>query len=156
MTIELHTYQFYLEKNLSDLQCDLESGRYNHGSYRKFTVCDNKKREISVSGIRDRVVHHMLYDYLVPVFDKTFIYDAWSCRKGKGLLTCIERTQKFLNANPHSFVWRADISKFFDSVDQKILLKLIGKRIHAPKALRIICEVIFSFRRKKRERERAY
>ena len=153
MTDELHVFQFNLEKNLSDLQCDLENGNYRHGSYRKFTVCDNKRREISVSGIRDRIVHRILYDYLAPIFDKTFICDAWSCRKGKGLLGAIERAQEFLKKNPRAYVWRADIRKFFDSVDQSILIKLIQRKVSDPKMLWLIREVVSSFSTVQRERE---
>ena len=152
MTDELHAFQFYLEQNLTKLQRDLENGTYRHGGYRKFTVCDNKKREISCAGIRDRIVHRLIYDYLVPIFDKTFIYDAWSCRKGKGLIGAIERAQEFLRKNPRAYVWRADIKKFFESVKQKVLIKLIQRRGSDPKALQIICEVITSFP----ERERAF
>lgn len=153
MTAELHDFQFYLEKNLFKLQCDIESGTYRHGGYRKFTVCDNKKREISCSCIRDRIIHRLIYDYLVPIFDKTFIYDAWSCRKGKGLLACIKRTQKFLEKNPQAYVWRADIRKFFDSVDQSVLIKLIERKISDPKVLWLIREVTNSFQTVQRERE---
>ncbi len=88
---ELYTFQYYLEKNLYELFKDLNNETYQHGSYKKFIVCDNKRREISVANIRDRVVHRLIYDYLVEIYDKTFIYDAWSCRKGKGLLGAIER-----------------------------------------------------------------
>ena len=95
-SIELHAFQYDLEKNLRELHKDLNEGQYHHGGYRKFTVCDNKKREISVAQIRDRVVHRLIYDYLEKIYDKTFIYDAWSCRKGKGLLGAIERTACFL------------------------------------------------------------
>lgn len=153
MTAELHAFQFYLEMNLFRLHQDLESGTYGHGGYRKFTVCDNKRREISVSCIRDRVVHRLIYDYLVPIFDRTFIYDAWSCRTGKGLLGAIERVQSFLRKNPRAYVWRADIRKFFDSVDQAELIKLIERRISDPKALRLIREVVSSFPTVQRERE---
>ncbi len=152
MTAELNEFQFYLEKNLSELQCDLEVGVYRHGSYKKFIVCDNKRREISVSGIRDRVVHRLFYDYLVPIFDKTFIYDAWSCRKGKGLLGAIERAQEFMRKNPRAYVWRADIKKFFDSVDQEVLIKLIERRVSDPKALNLMREVIQSYPTPQRER----
>ncbi|MBI5754578.1 reverse transcriptase [Candidatus Peregrinibacteria bacterium] len=93
---ELHHFQYYLEKNLFELCEDLNNGRYKHGNYRKFIVNDNKRREISVAIIRDRVVHRLVYDYLEGIYDKTFIYDAWSCRKGKGLLGAIERTACFL------------------------------------------------------------
>lgn len=151
MTAELHTFHFYLEKNLATLQRDLESGAYRHGPYKKFTVCDNKKREISVAGIRDRVVHRLLYDYLVPVFDKIFIYDAWSCRKGKGLLGAIERTQAFLKKSPRAYVWRADIRKFFDSVNQEVLLKCLERKICDDRAIRLVREIISSFPQRERE-----
>jgi retron-type reverse transcriptase len=153
MTGELHEFQFYLEKNLSELQAELESGTYQHGSYRQFTVCDNKRREISCAGIRDRVVHRLIYDYLVPIFDKTFSHDAWSCRKGKGLIGAIERAQEFLRKNPRAYIWRADVRKFFDSVDQPTLMKLIERRISDPRALRLIKEVVGSFPEVQRERE---
>ena len=93
---ELHRFKYYLEKNLFQLFQDLNNSSYKHGNYRKFIVCDNKRREISVASIRDRVVHRLVYDYLEKTYDRTFIYDAWSCRKGKGLLGAIERTACFL------------------------------------------------------------
>lgn len=125
---ELHEFQYNLEINLYELFQDLNNGTYKHGSYKSFIVSDNKKREISVAPIRDRVIHRLLYDYLVEIFDKTFVYDAWSCRNGKGLTAAIKRCQKFFKTYRDSFVWRADIKKFFDNVDQKILLNLILRR----------------------------
>ena len=86
MSDEMHEFQYNLESRLFELHKDLNEGTYKHGKYRHFMVCDNKRREISVSSIRDRIVHRLLYDYLVPIWDKTFIYDAWSCRKGQRLL----------------------------------------------------------------------
>src|SRR3989338_2601320 len=106
ITSELEIFSYFLEENLHALQHDLTSGRYKHGGYKKFIVTDSKRREISVADIKDRVVHRLLYEYLTAIYDKTFIYDAWSCRKGKGLLGTIERTQKFLNRHDANFIWR--------------------------------------------------
>lgn len=97
-SFEMHNFQYHLEKNLFDLFKDLNNGCYWHGGYRKFIVCDNKRREISVASVRDRVVHRLIYNYLEKLYDKIFIYDAWSCRKGKGLLGAIERAQSFLKS----------------------------------------------------------
>ena len=152
-TLELHEFQFDLEKNLFGLRRDMVNGTYRHGSYRRFTVCDNKRREISVAGIRDRVVHRLIYDYLVPIFDKVFVFDAWSCRTGKGLLGAIERAQGFLKKSPRAYVWRADIKKFFDSVDQGVLMGLVSRRVGDPRALGLIGEVVGSFPKVQRERE---
>jgi len=145
MTDELHVFQFHLERNLFELQRDLENGTYRHGGYKKFTVCDNKKREISVAGIRDRVVHRLIYDYLIPIFDRTFIFDAWSCRKGKGLIGAIIRAQDFLKKNPRAYVWRADVRKFFDSVNHGVLLDAIFRKVRCPAARQLIREVVESF-----------
>lgn len=193
---ELHHFQYYLEKNLWELFQDLSSGKYKHGSYRKFIVNDNKRREISVASIRDRVVHRLIYNYLENIYDQTFIYDAWSCRKGKGLLGAIERTACFLKRsaththtqreaifrppltrdyprqsgqvgpwpppiNTHycrtpaqvaatsfgtgQFVWKCDIKKFFDSVNQEILLKILSFRIKDSTTFNLLKEIIFSF-----------
>jgi len=145
MTDEMHKFQYHLEDNLLELCQDLNNGTYKHGQYRHFIVCDNKRRKISVSSIRDRVVHRLIYDYIVPLWDKTFIYDAWSCRKGKGLLGAIERTQEFLKSYPRAYIWRADIQKFFDNVDQRVLFELLKCRIRDRKALLLIREVLKSY-----------
>lgn len=144
-TAELHDFQYYLEENLFELFKDLKSGTYKHGGYREFIVSYNKRREISVAGIRDRVIHRLVYDYLAPIYDKTFIYDAWSCRVKKGLLEAIERAQEFLHRFPHSYIWKADIRKFFDSVDQKTLLKILSRKIKDKKTYNLLEEIIYSF-----------
>lgn len=128
-TPELDNFIFNLESELRQLESELASQIYLHGSYRTFVVDENKKRTIHVAAIRDRVAHRLLYDYLVPIFDKTFIPDLWSCRKGKGLLGAILRTQELLRRNQFAFVWRSDVKKFFDSVDQETLLKILGRKL---------------------------
>ncbi len=156
-TPELEIFTYSLEENLRQLYFDLVSGRYHHGGYRKFIVTDNKRREISVASIKDRVVHRLLYEYLTRIYDKTFIDDVWSCRKGKGLLGAILRTQKFLRRYSNSFVWRADIRKFFDHVDHNTLLRVLSLRINGI-AFNLLKEVIESYSisvaTRERERER--
>lgn len=145
LTKELEYFIYYLENNLYKLYIDLNNNKYKHGNYRNFVVNDNKKRKISVAKIRDRVVHRLLYEYLVRIYDKTFIFDAWSCRKNKGLIGAIERTEKFLSKHNSSFVWRADIKKFFDNIDHKILYELLKFRIVDIKPLQILQKVINSY-----------
>ncbi|MDP3696950.1 MAG: reverse transcriptase domain-containing protein [Candidatus Taylorbacteria bacterium] len=157
ISVELDEFQYYLERNLYQLYLDLNSGQYRHGGYRKFIVADNKKREVSVASIRDRVVHRLLYEYLVPIYDKTFILDVWSCRKGKGLTGAIERTGQLLARYNRSFVWRSDIKKFFDHVNHAVLASFIENKVTDSKALRLLKEVINSYEYNsaiERERER--
>ena len=114
-------FAYQLEANLIDLSREIETGAYRHGGYKRIVLKEKKRRDLAVADVRDRVVHRLLYDYLVGVFDKSFDPDIWSCRKGKGLHNCLVRVQKLLKIHPRSYVWRADIVKFFDSVDQETL-----------------------------------
>ena len=150
-SIDLDNFQYNLERKLFALWKDLNTNSYRHGGYRKFLVCDNKKREISVASVRDRVVHRLVYDYLVEVYDKTFIYDAWSCRKGKGLLGAIERAQSFLASDDAKYplrFWKCDVRKFFDNVDHEILLSILERRIKDEKAFGLLREIVGSFKSK--------
>jgi len=152
-TEELEIFTYYLEQNLRVLYLELNTDQFKHSEYKKFIVTDNKRREIRVAGVRDRVVHRLLYEYLYEIYDKIFIYDVWSCRENKGLLGVIERSQKFLNKYPNSFVWRADIKKFFNNVDQQALLEILFLRIKDVKAINILKETIASYSSSARERE---
>lgn len=144
-TSELNYFQYYLEKNLYSLFVDLNLGRYRHGCYREFIVRDNKRRKISVASVRDRVVHRLVYDYLNKIYDRTFIYDAWSCRLKKGLHGAIERAQVFLKNCKNGYVWKCDIKKFFDSIDQKILLELLSLKIKDSRTFSLLEKIISSF-----------
>ena len=120
---DLNRFDYDLEQNLYQLWLDLDQGKYKHGAYRRFWVTDTKRRQIAVAPIRDRVIHRLLYEYLVPIYDPTFIFDAWSCRKNKGVTGAVGRAQRLLSRHSYAWVWRADIVKFFDSVNQQLLLK---------------------------------
>lgn len=144
-TKEFERFKYYLENNLLLLHQDIVSHQYCHGPYRKFTVCDNKKREVSVAPIRDKIIHRLLYDYLVKIYDKTFIFDVWSCRVTKGVDAATLRALQFLVKNPNTFIWRADITKFFDNVDQKVLWQILNRKITDKVALYLIKEVLGSF-----------
>lgn len=143
---ELHDFQYHLENNLAAIFRDFNNGTYHHGGYKKFIVSDNKRREVSVASVRDRLIHRLIYDYLTPIYDKTFIHDAWSCRVGKGLVAAIERNQQFLKSYSKNFIWRGDVRKFFDSVDQETLLKILFLKIKDKITFRLLREVICSFK----------
>lgn len=144
---EIITFQYSLEPNLFQMQRELEDKSYHHGNYAYYTVQDSKKREIAVAAVQDRVIHRLLYDYLLPLWDNHFIYDAWSCRPDKGLHAAIDRTLTYMSANPRAWVWRADIIKFFDSVDQDTLMQIIKRRVKCPDALWLIESIISSYKK---------
>jgi len=139
-----------LEDNIFQLHAELKSETYIHSVYTAFYVNDPKLRHIHKASIRDRLVHHAIFRVLYPIFDSHFIHDSYSCRVGKGPHRAVNRLKSFLNKASHNntrqvYVLKCDVRKFFDSIDQKILQKLIQLRIHDERTLRLSGQIIGSF-----------
>ena len=142
---DILAFEYYLEQELATLSRELTDGSYMHSPYRQFIVHDSKQRCIAVAAVRDRVVHRLLYEYLNKLYDKTFCYDVWSCRPGKGLDRAIDRVQQHMRAYSDKWLWRSDVTKFFDSIDHEILMQCITGKVSDGRALKLISTVIGSY-----------
>jgi retron-type reverse transcriptase len=127
---------FHLERELTRLNEELAAQTYRPGPYRTFTVHEGKPRLISAAPFRDRVVHHALTGALEPVFERSFIPDSFACRKGKGTHAAVDRCQQFARRYP--YVLKADIRKYFPSIDHAILKRLIAWKIKDPQVLWLV------------------
>ena len=147
---DVQVFERHVEDNLFNLHFALKSKSYKHGGYFEFYVNDPKRRHIHKAQVCDRIVHHLLYKYLYKLFDKTFIFDSYSCRLDKGTHRAVKRLEYFsrkLSKNYTKDFWalKLDIKQFFASVDHEILYGLITERIKDEDILRLIKQVINSF-----------
>ncbi|MBI4253055.1 group II intron reverse transcriptase domain-containing protein [Candidatus Uhrbacteria bacterium] len=147
---EIHVRDLHLEDTIFSLHQELVRGAYRHGQYTSFFVVDPKVRHIHKASVRDRVVHHAVFRTLYPMFDRSFIFDSYSCRVGKGAHRAIRRLQVFLrkegkNNTRIPYVLKCDIRRFFDSVDHSILLKLLKRHIKDERTLSLLQAIIGSF-----------
>lgn len=139
-----------LEDNIFNLHRELKSKIYQHSHYTAFSVCDPKPRRIHKAIVKDRVLHHAIFRVLYPIFDKSFIFDSYSCRIEKGTHRAVRRLEKFCrklsqNNIKNIFALKCDIRKYFASVDQKILLKLIQRKISDENTVWLVEKIIKSF-----------
>lgn len=132
------------EREILKLQAELLSGAYSHGPYREFEVKDPKRRQVKAARFRDRVVHHALCNIIEPIFEARFISDSFACRKGKGTLAALERCRVLARRFCCGYVLKADISKFFYSVDHAIMLNTLGRRIADKRVLALVAEILAS------------
>lgn len=75
-------FEVNLEDNLSALYNELVSREYRISPAICFINEEPVKREVVAADFRDRVVHHLLYNWISPIFERQFIYDSYSCRVG--------------------------------------------------------------------------
>lgn len=147
---DIQAFERHLEDNLFKLHRSLKKKTYKHGNYEEFYVHDPKRRHIHKASVSDRVVHHLLYKFLYELWDKTFIYDSYSCRLEKGTHKGVKRLFKLVrkvNRNYKRNCWalKCDIKKFFAAVDHKILFRLLSKKISDKDILWLLKEIIDSF-----------
>lgn len=127
-------FELHLEENIYSLYHDLRTRQYAIGTSICFTINDSVRREVFAADFRDRVVHHFLYNRLSPVFEKKFIYDSYSCRKGKGTLFGIKRLQHHIrscsrNYSRDCYVLKLDLKGYFMNIDRNILYSRIEESI---------------------------
>ena len=143
-------HDLHAESILLKLQWELQNGRYRHGKYNRFTITDPKPREVNAAPFTDRIVHHAIVRQIEPLFDNGFIYDSYACRRGKGTHAAARRLQHFLRSaltkGEPLYVLRADITKFFASIDHAALKQLLPKRVYDERTLALLGTIIDSYR----------
>ncbi|MEK7607335.1 MAG: reverse transcriptase domain-containing protein, partial [Patescibacteria group bacterium] len=147
---DVQIFERDLMGNIISLHNDLVSKSYEHLSYEFFRIYDPKLRDIHKASVRDRLLHHALYRKLYPFFDGKFIADSFSCRLNKGTHKALDRFRSFthkasLNNTKTVWILKCDIRKFFASVDQEILIKLLDKHISDRDILSLLSKIIKSF-----------
>lgn len=147
---DVMAFQVALAENLVELHDSLKNKTYKHSGYHAFNISDPKPRNIHKAAVRDRVLHHLIYKELYRYFDSRFIYDSFSCRKEKGTHRALDRFKYFArqvskNHTRTCYVLKGDIKKFFASIDQVVLMKILERHIEDGEILSLIHEVVSSF-----------
>ena len=145
-------FEFNLEDNIFQLYQELRNKTYKHSKYTSFYIQDPKLRHIHKATIHDRIIHHLISKYLNQIYDKTFIFDSYSCRLNKGTHKAVNRLKKFSlkqskNNKINFYCLKCDIKKFFDSIDHKILIGILKQKIKDKDISWLITEIINSFQK---------
>ena len=147
---DVQEFENHLMDNIIRLHIDLRDQIYRHGGYHTFRISDPKPRQIHKAAVRDRLLHHAVHRLLYPFFDKVFVADSFSCREDKGTHAALNRFRDLAREAGHNHtrtVWvlKGDIRKFFASVDQTILFKLLFERINDNDIRGLLVEIVGSF-----------
>jgi RNA-directed DNA polymerase len=123
------------EHKLVQLYQEINNGNYQIDRSIAFIVDKPVMREIFAADFRDRVLHHLIIGKLNNLFERQFIYDSYSCRKGKGTYFGIQRADKFIrqcskNYTKDCYILKLDLQGFFMSINKNILFVKLEKFIN--------------------------
>jgi len=93
----------------------------------------------------DRILHHAILQVVQPILEQTYIKDTYQSIKGRGIHKAKDRMELFLkDVNNTQYCLKLDIKKYYPSVDNGILKKLIRKKIKCKDTLSLLDEIIDS------------
>lgn len=103
-----------------------------------------KKRIIIVPSVAEMIVHHAITNVLAPILSKGMYEHSYASILGKGLHSGMKVVRKWIY-NHHcdtKYCLKLDIRKFFDSIDQDMLLERLQKKIRDKQFFKYIEKVV--------------
>ena len=135
--------------NLRQLRQSLIDETYTFDGYIRFPVFEPKERIVDAPHLKDKIVQLAINNILKEIYIPTFTLDSYACIDGRGTHKCVDRLQHFLRKakweyGDGAYIVKADIKKFFYSIDRAILKSMLPKKIKCKKTLRLLHKIIDS------------
>lgn len=136
------TFERNLMKNLESLADDMLARRYVPEPSSCFIVERPMKREVFAAQFRDRVVHHLYYNYTHRLYEHTFVADCYSCIPGRGTHFGIERLRQHILKESHGYqrkcyVMSLDIRGYFMHIKRERLLEIATNVLNSMRNKRV-------------------
>lgn len=127
-------FERHAEQNLELLCDELLQRTYHPQPATCFIITDPKQREVFAAQFRDRIVHHLYYNYVHEMLERTFIVDSYSCIKHRGIHYGIARLERHIrresqNYSEPCYVLKMDIRGYFMHIDRKRLLGITLRQL---------------------------
>lgn len=135
-----------VEGNLRELHEELVAKTYKTSPYSIFKIYEPKEREIYRLPFRDRVIHHAIMNILEPIWVSLFSADTFSCIKKRGIHGAARAVRRDMDKDPEGtrYCLKADIRKFYPSVDHEVMKSIVRRKIKDRDLLELIDGIIDS------------
>jgi group II intron reverse transcriptase/maturase len=135
-------YASNLEGNLRSLLDRAKSGdHYRAPPVRRVHIPKgdgSKTRPIGIPTFEDKVLQKAVVMVMEPVYEQMFLPCSYGFRPGRNAHQALKALDGALMEMGGGVVLEADIEAFFDSVDRKLLLEVVRKRVRDGVLLRLI------------------
>ena len=127
------------EQYLREMQRAVKNGMYKATPVlRKFIPKgDGNLRSLGIPTVKDRILQQATKNVIEQICEMKFLDCSYGYRPDKSAHQAVEQIKKYVQQG-YTWVIDADVEKFFDSVDHKLMMGFVAKEISDGKVLNLI------------------
>jgi RNA-directed DNA polymerase len=146
--IDKVSYGKNLNENLRDLTERMKRMAYIPGAVRQVLIQKEGKpgatRPLGISNFEDKIVQRMMHKVLESIYEPLFHEDSYGFRPGRSCHDAIKSLDAHLSTHNVETVLDVDLSNYFGSISQELVLATIKKKISDPRILRYLIRMFKS------------
>lgn len=124
---------------LREIQRAVKNGMYKATPVlRKFIPKgENQFRALGIPTVKDRILQQAAKNVIEQIFEMKFLSCSYGYRPNKNAHQAVEQIKKYVDQG-YTWIIDADVEKFFDSVDHKLMMVFVAEEISDGKVLNLI------------------
>lgn len=129
----------YLKENGEQIKEDIRNGRYNPKAVRRVEIpkADGSKRKLGIPTVVDRVIQQAIAQQLSIIYEPIFSENSYGFRPDRSCHDAILKAKEIMNKG-YKWVVDLDLEKFFDTVNQDLLISIIRRTVNEDKVVSLI------------------